>query len=71
MIIKNTFHNTSTKIRCKIGDIITETQYKRIMKRLCSVNDCCCGGNWGSGIRFEFAGRNEYREICYKITGKE
>ena len=46
--LRNNFHNSSTRIRAKIGDLLDEAQVKRIGKRLCSSRGCGCSDDTGT-----------------------
>ena len=40
--IINKFHNTETTLKAKSGTVLTAQQAKRIKKRLCPSESCCC-----------------------------
>lgn len=46
MKLFNDFHNTSCKVRPDSQGFISEKALKRADKKLCGIDDCCCGGIW-------------------------
>ena len=72
--LKNNFHNTETKIRANVGDILTEIQVKRIERRLCPYSECGCTPVRGKQeynldpIGFEFD--RSVERVVYKVISQ-
>jgi hypothetical protein len=41
--LRNDFHGTEVNIRANDGDILSTYQMRRIEKKLCGMDECCCG----------------------------
>lgn len=53
--ITNNFHNTSTAIRAKSGDVLSLRKCNRIKSRLCGIAGCTCSGPLGERGKQNFS----------------
>jgi hypothetical protein len=42
--LKNDFHNTSVRIRARVGQRLSPRTIQRIQRALCGMDDCLCSG---------------------------
>lgn len=42
--LTNSFHNTAISIKAGIGESISPSTYRKVLKALCGQSDCRCGG---------------------------